>query len=346
MNVTKRAFLGACGIMSAAIAVPAGMGQAHAEGFKIGISLPSQIERRWVYDAQYMSEAAKAHGAETIVQYANLKPETQATQIENMLSQQIDVLIVTAVDAAAGAAPVMMAKAQGIPVIAYDLAITNADIDVQIARDNRQVGELQAKAALDAVGPGQYAIVRGDPSNTVSQQIGEAQAALLGSSEGVEVVSDQWATGWSPAAAMSMTENLLSRTDDGVKAFIVANDGMAGGVVQALAGRGLNGKVFVTGMDADPAGLARIVTGDQNMTVYTDIRSEAEAAITAAVALMKGEAPDASAMTNNGYKDVPTVQVSSTVINRDNICQFITEMAPEGWVQMSDVFPSDPDACK
>ena len=71
--------------------------------------------------------------------------------------------------------------------------------------------------------------------------------------------------------------------------MVAANDGIADGVIQALAPRKLAGKVLVTGQDATDAGLQRILLGDQTMSVYKAIKAEAETAAQCAIALGDGD---------------------------------------------------------
>ena len=62
------------------------------------------------------------------------------------------------------------------------------------------------------------------------------------------------------------------------------NDGMAGGVVAALDGQGLAGKVPVSGQDGDPAALNRVALGTQTVAVWKDARELGKAAGEAAIA--------------------------------------------------------------
>ncbi len=49
---------------------------------------------------------------------------------------------------------------------------------------------------------------------------------------------------------------------------MASNDATAGGAIRALSARGLAGKVAISGQDADLAGVKRIISGTQTMTVY------------------------------------------------------------------------------
>ena len=101
--------------------------------------------------------------------------------------------------------------------------------------------------------------------------------------------------------------------------MIVANDGMAGGVIAALKAQGLNG-IPVTGQDATVGGIQNILTGDQYMTVYKAVKAEAFAAAELAVTLWKGEEPtNATGAVNNGTNDIPSVLLVPVTTNATNI---------------------------
>jgi D-xylose transport system substrate-binding protein len=102
----------------------------------------------------------------------------------------------------------------------------------------------------------------------------------------------------------------------------VANDGMAGGAIAALKGAGISpASRPVTGQDAELAGVQRILTGEQLMTVYQPITKIAEAAAELAVPLAQGKTPPAiaKARVNNGTKEVPSVLLDTIAITKDNI---------------------------
>src|ERR1700737_2961547 len=67
--------------------------RAQAAGAKIGLSLPTQREERWVKDRQTMEAAAKKKGVDLRVQVTDNDAAKQVAQCENLLSQGIKVLI-------------------------------------------------------------------------------------------------------------------------------------------------------------------------------------------------------------------------------------------------------------
>lgn len=94
-----------------------------------------------------------------------------------------------------------------------------------------------------------------------------------------------------------------------------ANDGTAGGAVAALKAANVDPLPVVTGQDAELAAIQRIVSGDQYMTVYKDVRSEANLAAEIAVKLATGQRVVGD-MTRDG---TPTTLLDVQVVSADSV---------------------------
>jgi D-xylose transport system substrate-binding protein len=298
---------------------------------KIGLAMKTQMQRRWGFDVASMQEECKALNADCIIQYANDDATKQASQVENLLSQGIDVMVLVPVDGKAGVALVAAAHAQHVPVVDYDEFIPGSDFFV--TRDNAAVGTAQAEAALKFSPTGKWALIKGDAGNPVAQEIDAAyKTALAGKS--MQIVYNQFTKNWDPATAQTKAENILSANGDNIKVFLTSNDGMATGVAQALKGRNLSGKVFVSGLDADPTNLKLIAAGEQIMTVWTKLDVWGKTSIDVAVALANKQVPKSDTTTQG----VPTVLIPIQEVNKANLCDFITNSAPKAWATVQDVY--------
>jgi D-xylose transport system substrate-binding protein len=128
---------------------------------------------------------------------------------------------------------------------------------------------------------------------------------------------------WSPDQAQTEMQQALTALGNKVDGVYAANDGTASGAIAAMKAAGLNPLPPVTGQDAELAGIQRIVTGEQYMTVYKAIKPEAEdAAILAYYLLTNTQVP--AGMTNgktvnNGKTDVPAVLLTPVAVTKDNI---------------------------
>jgi D-xylose transport system substrate-binding protein len=313
-----------------------------AKDVVIGLSMKTHAQRRWTLDEALMKEEADKLGVKLVFQWANDSPTVQASQFENLLSQNVDAIVIIPIDSAAAGRLIDEAHQQNVPVISYDVAVPSAKLDYKVTRDNSKVGVLQAQAALRFAPSGNYALIKGDPANNVAHAIANAYSEILGQNKDIKIVYDQFTTNWDPKTAQAVAENALSAQNDKIAAFVSSNDGMAQGIAQAVKGRNLAGKVFISGLDADTPSLQLIAQGIQTMTVWTDLKEQDRVTIDAAVALALGKKPDVSSvMGDDGAGQYPTHQVAVYEINKDNLREFVTKMAPEGWADPKDVWPDD-----
>ncbi len=289
---------------------------------KIGFSMDTLKEERWQRDRDLFVKAAEGLGAEVLVQAANSNDQVQIQQAENLLTQGVDVLVVVPHNSQVAAAIVESAKRQNVPVIAYDRMITNCDLDLYVSYDTVKIGEQQAKYLLDRVPKGNYVLIQGSPTDNNAQVLKQGHMKVLQPAVDrgdVKIVAEQFCRDWLASEALDHTENALTQNRNDIQAVLSANDGMAGGVAQALAGQGLTDKVILTGQDAELAALKRIAEGKQSMTIYKPLAPLAQKAAEAAIALARKQQVATTSTINNGKKDVPSVLLESVVVDKDNI---------------------------
>ena len=333
--------------MTAAISLLAGSQPSFAKSVTIAVAMKTQVQRRWAFDIAAMKQEAAKLGVRLIIQWANDNPSLQASQVENLLSQQPDALILVAVDSQAAGRIVDSAHSQDVPVVVYDIGVSTAKVDYLVVRDSARVGVLQAEGALAQAPHGTFALLKGDPGNDVAQAIAKQYESLLVKNKNVKIVFDQFIRAWDPRAALADAENVLSAQNDKVNGFVTANDGMALGVSQALKARNLAGKVYLSGLDADVGNLQLVAQGVQTMTVWTDLADEAKSAVIAAVALANKQKPGISTTSINlGAGPVPVHLVNVTSITKGNLCDFIMKGAPKGWATADQVFGAGASPCK
>jgi D-xylose transport system substrate-binding protein len=305
---------------------------------KIGLSLDTLKEERWQHDRDLFVAHATALGAEVLVQAANNDEALQNSQAENLLTEGVDVLVVVPHNGKTAATIVDSAHKAGVPVIAYDRLINDCNLDLYISFDNVKIGEMQANYLVKRQPKGNYVLIAGAPTDHNAVMFRQGQMNVLQpliDKGDIKVVADQWANDWKPEEALKITENALTKNNNQVDAVLVTNDGMAGGVVQALNEQGLAGKVLVSGMDGDLAACQRVAAGTQSMTVYKPIKKLAEKAVELAIALaQKQPITDATTMVNNGKKDVPSVLLPAIEVDKDNLD---TTIIADGFQKKEDV---------
>ncbi|MGW3151496.1 substrate-binding domain-containing protein [Streptomyces sp. NPDC001177] len=320
--------LAACGTAKESDGGSTREGAKKGDALTIGLLLPeSQTARYESFDKPLIEKNIRrlTNGQAKVV-YANAKQDAvaQSQQVDTMVTNKVDVLIVDAVDSKAIASSVSKAKNAGIPVVAYD-RLAEGPIDAYTSFDNEQVGHVQGKALLQALGSkakdGKIVMMNGsitDPNAKLFKK--GAHAELDGK---VHIGKEYDTKEWKPENANQNMEGALSALGKNhIIGVYSANDGLAGGIITALKAAGLSKLPPVTGQDAELAGVQRIVAGEQYMSVYKPYAPEAEAAAEMAVALAKGQKPGSVAtgkVDSPTTKGIPAVLVPVTALTKDNI---------------------------
>ncbi|AOT72613.1 sugar ABC transporter substrate-binding protein [Geosporobacter ferrireducens] len=295
---------------------------------KIGISLPTQREERWVLDKDNFEKVAKELGVEVLIQVADNDAAKQQSQVENMIANGINVLIIAPHDGTAAANIVTMCHDSGIKVVSYDRLVMNADVDLYLTFDSLVVGEMQAKWMLERAPKGNIALLAGDPGDSCAVLYRQGALNVLKpkvDSGDIKLVLDQECKDWQPVEALKHIENALTVNKNDIQGIVAPNDGTAGAAIQALAAQGLDGKVPVTGQDAEVDAIKRIIEGTQGMTIFNDIRDLGRAAIVSAIKLYHGEDPGADKVNNNGKYDVPSIEIAPVIVDKDNYKKILIE---------------------
>ncbi len=264
-----------------------------AKRLTIGVSIRSLSEERWARERELMAKKAEELGVDIIFTDANNDEFVQNSQIENLIARGIDALIIIARNSDVAAIGVDMASKEGIPSIAYDVAIYHPDA-IYVSFDSVRVGYEMAKAVVEQVPKGRYFWIGGSPTDDNAYLVRKGHFQVLQpliDSGDIELLGEQWCDAWSPEEALKHVENALTAHANRIDAVVCSNDGTAGGAVQALKEQGLAGKVPTCGQDADLVACQRIAEGTQTVTIFKDVRILADAAVYAAVELAQGQRP-------------------------------------------------------
>ncbi|MFF0446572.1 substrate-binding domain-containing protein [Streptomyces sp. NPDC004609] len=303
-------------------------GGAKGDDITVGLLLPeNQTARYEKFDKplieKKISELTDGKGR---IVYANAKQDAtlQTQQVDTMITNKVDVLILDAVDSKAIAGAVKKAKGAGIPVVAFD-RLAEGPIDAYTSFDNEEVGRVQGKALLTALGPkaedGQIVMMNGsvtDPNAALFKK--GAHSELDGK---VDIGKEYDTKEWKPENANANMEAAISALGkDRIIGVYSANDGMAGGIITALKAAGFAALPPVTGQDAELAAVQRIIAGEQFASVYKPYAGEADAAAEMAVALAQGGKLGSVArdtVDSPTTKGVPSVLVPVVSLTKDNI---------------------------
>lgn len=242
---------------------------------------------------------AKEAGVELIVVDAGDDAAKQASDIEDLLSKNISVLIVNPVDSDAVAPAVEDAIAQGVKVIAVDRGVNGVEIDCSIASDNVSGAKMATEYLVTLVGEdAKVAELEGVPG--ASATIDRGEGFHLVADEQLDVVSKQTAN-FNRSEGMTVMENMLQANAD-IQGVFAHNDEMALGALEAISGK----EIVVVGFDATDDAVAAIKEGKMAATVAQQPELMGATAVETAVKLLAGETVEAS------------IPVEVTLITADN----------------------------
>jgi D-xylose transport system substrate-binding protein len=311
---------------------------------KIGFSMATLKEERWQKDKAAFEAHCKKMEVECVTTVANANAQTQADDVDNLLTQGVDVLVIAPHDSTQAASMVDKAKAQNVPVISYDRLINSGKIDLYISHQVPVIGRKIAEYALKKVPKGNYVMVYGASTDNNGMILKKEQNAVLKEAVDrgdIKIVADQHAKDWKPEEALKIVENALTQNNDKIDAVVASNDGTAGGAISALETKGLAGKVLVTGQDGEKAALQRIAEGKQTMTVYKPIKPLAEGAVEAAIKIAKKEKLDSEPFKADAMKEsVPAILLEVVVVDKDNLIETVIK---DGWITFDEVFANVPE---
>jgi D-xylose transport system substrate-binding protein len=311
---------------------------------RVGLSLPTQREERWVRDKKAMEAEATRLGVDLRVQVTDNDASRQVAQCENLIAQGIRVLILAPHDASSASVIVDKAARAGIPVISYDRLVMDSPHDYHyLSFDNVKVGELQGEYLAGRVKKGNLVVLAGSPTDNNARLFREGAMKVLGplvEKGDFRIVMDQAVKDWQPAEAQRLMEQALTATGNKVDGVLAPNDGTAGGAIQALAAQRLAGKVPVTGQDAEVAGAIRIVQGTQSMTVFKDTRLLGRKAIEMSLALAQGRRIDTGGVTVHNHKRaISSILLAPRVVTRENLDAVLIE---SGYLRREQVYRPRP----
>ncbi|WP_219641501.1 multiple monosaccharide ABC transporter substrate-binding protein [Cohnella sp. CFH 77786] len=315
----------------------------------IGISMPTKSSERWVNDGANMVKEFEKLGYKTDLQYGEDVIENQVSQIENMITKGVKLLVIAAIDGESLTDVLQKAADAKIPVIAYDRLIKKTEhVDYYATFDNFKVGVLQAsyieeKLGLkDGKGPFNIELFAGSPDDNNAYFFFDGAMSVLQPyiDSGKLVVKsgqtkfDQVATlRWDGGVAQSRMDNLLSAhyTSANVDAVLSPYDGITIGILSSLKGVGYGTAdkplPVTSGQDAEVASVKSIIAGEQTSTVFKDTRELAKVAVNMADAVLNGKKPEINdeKTYNNGVKVVPSYLLVPVSVDKSNYKQILVD---------------------
>ncbi|WP_152365983.1 substrate-binding domain-containing protein [Microlunatus speluncae] len=235
-----------------------------------------------------MDAYAKANNIELAWNAANLDVSTQANQVDQLISAQVDAIVVVPVQADSLQPQVTAAKAAGIPVIAVNASLNNPEIDGDVQPDDVLAGEGEMQMMADKLGgEGNIVVLQGPlgQSGQINRQTGIEN--VLKKYPDIKVIAQDTAN-WKRDEAVNKMKNWISAHGDDIDGVVGQNDDMGLGALQALKEAGMT-DVPVVGIDGIEDGLRAVKSGEFIGTMLQNGTVELSAGLAVAAALARGE---------------------------------------------------------
>ncbi|MGE5581691.1 MAG: sugar ABC transporter substrate-binding protein [Bacillota bacterium] len=196
-------------------------------------------------------------------------PQKQASMIEDLIAQRVDVICINAVDPAAVVPGIKKAVKAGIPVVMHN-ANTNEEGQKYIktfvsCRSYDQGVAIGEMVVNDLKGKGKVVIISGKPGQTdVVNRTAGFKEAIKGSN--IEIIAEQPAE-WMKDKAVTVMEDLLTRYSE-IDAVFALDDPMALGAIQAIKAAGRLNKIEVYGVNGQKEAIEAIKKGEMAGTAW------------------------------------------------------------------------------
>ncbi len=307
---------------------------------RIAYLYPSDELSRFNKEGNYIKNYAQKYGAEVIIKTAAYDEAVQSQQAKELIDDGIDALIIVAVNINTSAAIVREAKDNGVPVLAYNRMIRNSDVDFFVASSNDLIGKIMVDAVKDKIDSGNVVILNGDKFDKNAIDLQRAIHKYLQKDidrNKIHIIYESYISTWSKSISAYEMDKVISLNGTNIDAVFAGFDGMSDGVIETLKKYGLNGKVLVTGQDAEIDACKHLVSGDQIVTVFHPLKTIAETAAKVTLEMAKGHSLKEfqNSTENNGKYEVPTHRVNSIAVTKDNLDKVLIK---SGFYKKEDIY--------
>lgn len=250
----------------------------------VGVSMSTLNNPFFVSVREGIEEVAKDKKVDVVIMDAQNDSSTQSNQVEDLITQGLDLIIINPVDSTAISPSVQSANDANIPVICVDRKSDEGEVVSLVASDNVKGGEMAGEFILEAVGEGaQVAQLEGIPGASSTRERGEG---FKNATDGkIDLVASQTAN-FDRAEGMSVMENLLQAQPE-LKAVFSQNDEMAMGAAEAIKASGKD--ITIVGFDGNEDALKAVEEGKLSATVAQKPKEMGKIALETAIKYLQGE---------------------------------------------------------
>ncbi|MBO5317941.1 MAG: sugar-binding protein [Oscillospiraceae bacterium] len=309
---------------------------------QVGVCMPTDQDPYWEESARLLQERLTELGCSVRLHFAGNDAREQDRQLQELLEDNVDCLVIGAVDSVELVQSLQQARTKGIPVVAYDRLLMDTEaVSSYVTFDYEAMG-----AAMGQQVAQQYALetaqeekrsytvefLMGSPDDNNAVLLHKGLLAVLQPWLDLGVLqcpsgrvefSDTYILRWEADNAQEQMEQLLQKyydKDVWPDLCIAASDALAEGCLQALWDAGCTEDKLpaVTGQGGSKEALQRIADGQQAFSVFTDLRVLTENCVELVKSHLEGTGPKTRNSMDNHVMTVPSVFCNATLIHGEN----------------------------
>jgi len=276
-------------IMAAGLFGCGGGEEPAAEGPTIGLVV-STLNNPFFVDLKDGAQSkADEVGATLIVLDSQDNAATELSNVEDLITQGVDLIMINPTDSDAVGTAVMAANDAGIPVITLDRSANSGDVVSHIASDNVAGGKMAGEFIIEALGgTGNVVELEGIPGASAARERGQGFNEAIAESS-ITVVARQTAN-FDRAEGLSVMENILQAQPE-INAVFAHNDEMALGALEAIKASGRD--IMIVGFDATADAVAAVEAGEMAATVQQLPKEIGSNGVATAMMIIAGDSVDA-----------------------------------------------------
>lgn len=242
-----------------------GIAPVEAKDIKIGVVNLSLCCSYFVGMDLAVKDEAKVYPNLTVISTDAKGDAAKLTaNVEDLLSQNVDGLIVSAAWIEAAPEALDAIKAANVPVVLVDRMLKGGDFTSWIGPDNYAIGVGIGKYIVERTkGQGLVAVLRGGPADN---SIGLARTnGMLSEVEkgGLKVEKAPDFGGWSVDGGFKLMEDMLTKFPD-ISVVFCENDSMCQGAQKAIKDANRSDKIFLASVDGEKGTLKEIMAEGTN----------------------------------------------------------------------------------
>lgn len=257
---------------------------------KVGLIVSTLNNPFFVSLKEGAEEEAAKNGIDIVVLDSQNDPAKELANMEDLLTQGVDVILINPADSDAVGNAIKMANNKDIPVVTLDRGANAGTVVAHIASDNIAGGVMAGEYIAELLGgEGKVVELEGIAGTSAARDRGQGFNIAIDAT-GIEVVSRQVAD-FDRTKGLSVMENILQAEPE-IDAVFAHNDEMALGALKAVQAAGKN--ILVVGFDATDDAVKAVENGDMAATVAQQPKLIGGQGLLTAVSIIAGESVDSN----------------------------------------------------